>query len=69
VISFESKPVNLEAGVAQSMWRLRYGIDGLQIGVRFPAGKRMFLFPKAPSLGLIATQPRTQLVMEFRQLA
>jgi hypothetical protein len=41
----------------------------LQIGVRFPVGKRMFFFPKTTSLGLIPTQHLTQLVMEIRQLA
>jgi len=49
--------------------RLVYGMDDLQIGIRFPAGKGMFFFPKASSLGLILTQLLTQLVMEIRQLA
>jgi len=69
VISFDAQRMNLEAGVPQSVWRLRYGMDNLQIGVRFLAGKRMFLFPKASCLYLIHTQPLTQLVMEIRQLA
>jgi len=56
--------MNLEAVVTQSVWRLGYGMDDLQTGVRFPAGKRMFLFPKVSSLGLLPTQPLTQLVME-----
>ena len=69
MISFDAQRMNLEAGVAQSMWWLGYGMDDLQIGVRFPAGERMFLFPKASSLGLIPTRPLTQLVIEIRQTA
>jgi hypothetical protein len=60
--------MNLDTGVAQSMWRLGYGMDDLQIGVTFPAGKRIFIFPKASSLGLIPTQTVTELAMEIRQL-
>jgi len=69
VISCDAQPMYFEAEVSQSVWRIGYGMDDVQIGVRFPAGKRMFLSPKASSLCLIPTHPLTQLLMEIRQLA
>jgi hypothetical protein len=68
VNSFEAKRLNLEAGVAQSMWRLMYEMNDLHIGDGSPAGKRMFLFPKASRLGLELPQPLTELIMEIHQL-
>jgi hypothetical protein len=48
--------------IAQSVWRLGYGLDDRGSRVRFPAGLGIFLFTTASSTALEPTHPPIQWV-------